>query len=286
MSVKMYPCGPRIGENIDRQFVLYDPKTLEVVRTKDGGVKELFYIAARIGGGALILDMYDPSSPDKWPCMKRDYDVIRDRSEPDVFVNEFGENTPLWDMGDRAAWRISDFCHTDVRLGQKTTEWLSAPASVAKDRKLAPLHVVSLQSLQHLGELILGHLPDADEVLMLTEQVRAGMVIDLAEDEYEAGAEWPDFEWGTGTKFVDDSGNTIGDIVPCKRCEVPGKLPLTGAKSPLFIPGQYRQMPKVDHTKSNGEPTQKSVLGVYATPNPANGVSFAVEVGQELKLVG
>jgi hypothetical protein len=284
-SVEMYPMGPRVGDNIDRQFVLYDPVSLEVLRTKDGGVNDLFLIEAKAIGGALCISLYDRSHPDKYPVIQRDYDVITGESSPVVVVNEFNQDTPLWDMGGAAAWRLSQLCKRKLRLGQKTTEWLSAPVDIAKERAVAPLHVVSLQSLQYLGKLILDREPDDQEIHAMVEQARAGMVVDLADDEYDHARPWPETEWGDDTLFVDDEGNAIGDFRPCKRCEVPGKKALTGEKSELFIPGQYRKMPKVPHTKSNGDQTLKPVFGAYAVPNPANGVSFTLEVGQELRLV-
>jgi uncharacterized protein YcbX len=74
-------------------------------------------------------------------------------TEPNCTVNEFNDPTPTIDMGDDAArWFLDSFPELktkgEVRLAQKPNEWLLGHGTSPRERKVAPLHIVTLQSVE------------------------------------------------------------------------------------------------------------------------------------------
>lgn len=290
-SAKMYPSGLRneqikVRLLIDRQFVCFDPVTGKRVSSKPDEVPLLARFEPDIVEGLLYLAFYDELSPQHNPISEL---YVKRADDGDNFklattIDEFGDNTPVYDLGDEVSGFMSDLLCKEVRLGQKTPEWLNASSDDVARRKVAGLHVATLQSLMNVGGVICEDgRASAIEIDEMYAQIRAGMLIDLGDIPGVEWPKWPEAKWAPGSRL--SFGHRRGELEvtgPCVRCPVPGRDALTGNKAELVMPKAYQSMPKIEYRKRDGTVQMKSTLGAYVF---GAGPAFTIEVGDPVHLI-
>lgn len=172
-----------------------------------------------------------------------------------MIVDEFGDQVPANDMGDRFAARLSQFLGVPgVRLARKAQDWLAGGVTPPALRHNRAIHIVNRATVR----AVQARMPEST---FGTERFRPSIVVD---GEIEA---FQENEWLNEQIVI--GGVTYAVNALTKRCPVPGYDQRMG-RNRKDVPKLYRDLPKADN---------KPVFGVYAYPLIAIGDGAELTVG-------
>lgn len=181
-----------------------------------------------------------------------------------VTVNEWGDQVPAFDAGDRIAEQFSEYLGgASVRLAQKSSAWIHQTPDDIQDRTNAPLHIVTTASVRELQAR-------AGNTDFGAERFRPDMVVDLGDE--------PFIENDLVGSVLRVGGALIAIRRATKRCPVPGVDQITGVNR-KDVPKLYRSLAKSSSEKP------KPIFGVYGYPLIELGDVKLVCVGDEVSVV-
>jgi uncharacterized protein YcbX len=199
---------------MDRAWVLYDADKPATERNrisrKNHQLPEIARLRVTLEDHDAVLRLEDGErSPLYVPFVTE--------GEPNCTVNEFDTPTPAIDAGDEAAeWFADGFPRSQelgrIRLAQKTSEWLLGFGLSPHERRVAPLHIVTVQSIEEAKHT-------ADSELIDHRRFRPNVLVDAPE--FTSGDERHWLEFRLGELVVSLKGDTV-------RCEYIGQDPTTG----------------------------------------------------------
>jgi len=262
----LFPGGLSFEHMRDREFVCHNPDTGQRISSKPNQAPRLAKVAADVGGGVLALSLFSDEDPNGRPVDEREFPVVSvDNFKLATQIDEFGDHTRVFDMGDEIAGYLSDFLNIPVRVGQKTPDYLDAPFEEVALRNVAGLHITTLETLRNLADILV---PAEDrshhDIDDIQAQLRAGMLIEF--DDLGANYEtWPEVEWAANHDRLvcGPYPNCIEILRPTGRCPVPGRDANTGQRADINIPLAYRSMPSMQRRKLDGTVKDVPVIGVY-----------------------
>ena len=184
-----------------------------------------------------------------------------------VMVEEFGDATPCFDLGDQFANRFSSqLGRPALRLAIKSLDWIAGRVVPVADRACQPMHLVSMPTVRVLQ----ARQPQSN---FGAERFRANV---WADGDIEPFAE---NDWVGKTIVINGEEYMVSR--PTERCPVPGYDQRTGVNR-KDVPKLYRELPKSDE--------KKPIVGVYLY-RVARGQSVGdaqthpqIALGQELEL--
>ena len=187
----------------------------------------------------------------------------------DTFITEFRQRTPAIDTGDDTAAKLEEFTgYKGIRLAQKLLSWQHGIGRNPATDKLAPIHVVTKQSLAYLdGDWrAIGHEAPIDE---LDRRPRADFILDMPELEPLEDIKINRLRLGDLTLTRTVKGAT-------ERCLIPGIHPRTGERLAGWRK-VYRSLPKSE--------ADKPVFGIYLAPELATNETTQVWRGAEAEVL-
>lgn len=225
----------------DRPFVLYD-QSIDPEKDRNRVSQKQYRDLARVsvqsfyGMGADYISVRFPDVPDVELPIPIEEDGLP------CTVNEFGTITPAFDCGDAVAGAFADYLKNDnIRLAQKTPAWMMRGYPAAEAGNVAPLHIVTVESVEELQRR-------APEASFGAERLRANILLQTGEEPFAEN------DWVGETIYLGDTPVFIARAT--KRCPVPGFDQKTG-ENRKDIPKLYPGLTKVDN---------KPVIGVYGIP--------------------
>lgn len=160
-----------------------------------------------------------------------------------VEVDEFGDLTLCYDMGDRVASAFSAEFGRELRVGRKATEWLRGGGILPARRANATLHIAQVETADALAGAVEGGVAGRP-----IDRLRANLVIKGFPPFADAG-------WVGGTLLIGQAERPIPIDRHTKRCSVPGNDQVTGEN----MKDLQRAYPETFKAPDDGKPT----VGVY-----------------------
>lgn len=205
--------------------------------------------------------------PSWWIRLFEDEDHL---SGPDTHVNEFGDATPVIRRISAGRWLSRELVATDdlIHLGQKPLSWQRGEGRDMSQAAVAPLHVVTKQSVEHAKSLINREKVSDEKAAAVTEdRLRANIVIDAPEHD--------------PLSELDIAALRIGDLTLVKardteRCNVPGIDQQTG-ENMQDLPLAYKNLPR--------SAAGIAVLGAYFYPLLEQGEEVTVCRGDDVEFI-
>lgn len=189
----------------------------------------------------------------------KNIDVSVDDAGEEVMVDEFGDATECFDMGDEHSNAFSEFLGKSVRLAQKSFRWQNGDIGPEfSERKNAPLHLVSLATVREIQSLT----PDTN---MVAEQLRYSILLESDGEPYEEMG-WIGKDLMLGSAQIRVHRGT-------GRCKVTGHNQETGVNK-KDVPKIWDNMPHLD---LNGKSTP--IIGVYGYPVRESSLAVGQEGG-------
>lgn len=249
----------------DRLFVLYNSR----INARDGenrvSQKQIRQLAQVSITPEVVFDeqVFSITAPGIDTLLLTDFD-----GEPDTQVNEFGDIVPAFDTGSArlyldpivSAYEESNDLVGNIRLAQKHPLWFFVGFEEAKNRTVAPLHIVTSSSVEALQRL-------AKTSSFGAERFRPNIVVDT-----EGSVPFIENDWIGRTIYV--GGVPVLLTRPTKRCPVPGYDQVTG-ENKKDIPKLYPGLEHVD-----GKP----IFGVYGYPILDAGDVAEINIGDSIYL--
>jgi uncharacterized protein YcbX len=238
------------GPDGNRRFVAYDPEKGEAVSQRHCNA---FYGATAVAAaGSLEIVWRDGSS----------LVVPAEQDGELVTVSEYDVLTPLIDMGDKVAHSLSTYAGRDLRLGQKSPDWMAGHGIPLKERNVAPIHIIFEESVAALA-------------------ARAGR--SFGPERFQPNVTVAGFEPRAENAMVGGrlriGSLVIADLVLAERCGVPSHHPETG-ENLKDVATVYPELPK-------GDKRGKPAFGLYGYPEVEVGAEgFWVSLHDEVEFLG
>lgn len=189
-----------------------------------------------------------------------------------TIISEFGDETPVIRRGTSSSRWIGlqlGLPEPDIlQLGQKPLSWQRGDGRDMSKAKVAPLHIVTLQSLEHAKSLIdRDRVSEEDAASIGVERLRPNIVIDAPE--HGSLAE-------LNVKALRIGGLTLPKARDTERCNVPGLDQRTGEKMG-DLPHAYKRLPKSEKGVA--------VLGAYFYPDLNTGEEIEIAQGDKVEFI-
>lgn len=256
------------GIVMDRVLVAYRPnRGGDLVRIGQKDIRGLaqFSVDTDFRAGHQLLRIYHGES--------EDYEIgLSAEDQGSLRIDEFKDSVPIIPQPDEAANWMCERLGLDTgsfKLGQKPLSWQRGVGRDPAVSRLAPLHIVTAQTVEHAKELVMasGKVTQAQSDLIGADRLRANMVINA-----------PNF-----TPLIERliTGITVGGklrllkVRDTERCPIPGNDQKTGDKMSDLVHA-YPALPK-----SAGH----AVLGAYFVPILEPGEEAIVSKGDKVEFM-
>jgi uncharacterized protein YcbX len=233
----------------DRRYVVYDPNKTSLINARGGGKVQAHARISqkRCGGMALLNARYGARGElvVTHPT-EAGFVLTPEAGTPGskVVVEEFGDATPCYDVGEKASVRISEMLGgRAVALARKSQAWARGGVIPPHERAVAPLHIInqaSVAALQEMGE--------NRGMEFGAERFRANLIVGDFDAFEENG-------WIGRTLAIGDLPVMVSR--PSARCKVPGIDQLSGQL--------HGDVPALLH-EMNGSDRGMADFGVYGYP--------------------
>jgi uncharacterized protein YcbX len=161
-----------------------------------------------------------------------------------VTVDEFGDRTPCIDMGSAAGKVFSEYLDARVGLARKSPYWLGGRVRpLPKDRRVAPLHIVTSSTVERINEMLPGSDIDAS-------RFRPNIVLTSYDEPFE------EQYWVGKNLEIDEARFMVHRLTT--RCLVTGIDQTSGIRRG-DVPGLFPQLPHM-------EGGNQTIIGAYAYP--------------------
>jgi uncharacterized protein YcbX len=242
----------QMGITGDRQLVVYDSSSVDEVDGRHAFARVSQKQLPRLALVGAVEDGVVHESLDQYGFTltigRDEWHVPLSNAQGEVsYVNEFGDRTPIVDMGDEPAEVINGHLATaTLRLGRKSPDWVAGKIGPeSADRRVAPLHVVFTSTLDLLER--------RSGITIPANRTRANLVI----DDLSVSGPREDFlePQLVGTDML------VGDSLRLKVHRLTGRCPVPGIDQETGV-----QMKDVQQAYRFAPRSPKPTIGVYAYP--------------------
>jgi uncharacterized protein YcbX len=247
------------GFSNDRDYVVYDPRTMRRISAKPNGAPMLMHIRPEIDDQFAYLNVHDSTGMQVVDGFDLSPFGGSNALRQTIEIEEFEQSTPWIDIGDEPADFMSAYLSRGVRMAKRDSFWHEGGIIEPKHRKVSPLHIVSRASCDAVAQM-LGINED------VADRFRPNIVI-------ENVPAFSEENWKTLTV----RGIQLVVHRPTLRCGMTGLDPRTG-ENLKDVPKIFPKLSKLydDRGRIN------TIFGVYAYPVLRMGERSSISTGDEV----